>query len=118
MAHSNPRSLVHSFTPAADTTGKETVAEIGQGSAFYAEEVEYYVTSDPAAEIEIGLFNGQTLVAPDDDRLTVTQSDMSLRVGSMYDVGDSITLRFTTTASYTGGEITVVVNGKNWDEGV
>jgi len=117
MDHSTPRSLVHTFSPQAGTNGEETVAEIGEGRAFYAEKMDVYVTSDPAGELELSLFNGQTRVAPDDNPLTLTQSDMDVRAGTYYDVGDRLTLRFTTTAEYTGGEVNVVVHGHDTRKG-
>jgi len=117
MNGEDPGTLHHAFTPSANTTGTETVADVGEGAAFLAEKVEVFVTSDPAGDLDVALLNGQELVGPDNELLTVIESDITVRAGTMYDVGDAVELRFLTTGNYTGGEVSVLVHGTAVPEG-
>jgi hypothetical protein len=117
MEHDNPRTFTTTFTPNADTTGEQTIGNIDEGAAFKSQQLEVRVTSDPAGDLELQLLDGQEQVAPQGDPLTVTESDITLNAGNGYDVGDAIELRFSTTGSYTGGEVMVLVHGRFTPDG-
>lgn len=117
MTNANPRTVHHTFAPASDSSGETTLDTIGEGEAFQAEALTIHTVSDPAGNIDMTLLDGQEVVAPDNERLTLAESDTTLQAGNTYDVGDEITLRWSTNASWTQTPVVLLLDGINTPSG-
>lgn len=118
MSSRNERTVQLQFSPASDSSGTETVYEVPEGSAFRSTELTVYTVSDPSADITLGLYNGSEQVAPVDEDLTVVQSDMTIKAGSTWDVGDTISLRWDTASGWTEQTVVVLLDGFDVSVGV
>ena len=103
------RAVTTSWTAGAGSSGVETVYEVADGETFEGLDVLFRVAGDPAGDVDVAVYAGETRVAPHDGDLTLVSRAVEVAAGVEADVGDVLEVRWANSSGGTAYDVTVVL---------